>query len=188
MDRIYNKVVLVLHSDSKLPFVQHVKNRIWVGQIVLLLFGFLKILYILLKCFHIYSHFTFWQPSKSPPPPPARAPEESRWRQMPGGRSRIPRDETQGVSIATPAPSSCRAPPRRENRIPAATGSWIPRSWPANSHLALKPSSSTHPTTPWERYLRDLLPGHPSRLACVPVLLLVCCHGASVFLSVKWES
>lgn len=71
MDRIYNKVVLVLHSDSKLPFVQHVKNRIWVGQIVLLLFGFLKILYILLKCFHIYSHFTFWQPSKSPPPPPA---------------------------------------------------------------------------------------------------------------------
>lgn len=118
----------------------------------------------------------------------ARAPEESRWRQMPGGRSRIPRDESQGVSIATPAPSSCRAPPRRENRIPAATGSWIPRSWPANSHLALKPSSSTHPTTPWERYLRDLLPGHPSRLACVPVLLLVCCHGASVFLSVKWES
>ena len=104
------------------------------------------------------------------------------------GRSRIPRDESQGVSIATPAPSSCRAPPRRENRIPAATGSWIPRSWPANSHLALKPSSSTHPTTPWERYLRDLLPGHPSRLACVPVLLLVCCHGASVLLSVKRES
>ena len=69
MDRIYNKVVLVLHSDSKLPFVQHVKNRIWVGQIVLLIFGFLKILYILLKCFHIYSHFTFWQPSKSPPLP-----------------------------------------------------------------------------------------------------------------------
>lgn len=104
------------------------------------------------------------------------------------GRSRIPTDESQGVSIATLPPSSRRAPSRRESRIPAATGSWIPRSWPASSHLALKPSSSTHPTTPWERYLRDLLPRRPSRLACVPVLLLMCCHGATVFLSVKWES
>lgn len=114
----------------------------------------------------------------------SRAPEERQWRQMPGREERIPTDESQGVGIATLPPPS-QSPIQKGE--PDSSSNWqlIPRELASKFTSRTKAFILNTPNNPLGKVPEGPPPRAPSRLACVPVVT-VCCHGATVFLSVKW--